>query len=99
MGPQSRLPEGPHPKNWQRMKTHPPSPGFVMHTGGRRFSPRRLRPPGAEWAFWQPGLGGWVFILCQFFGWGLFVASLVALAWMARALASGFAVGFRTFGM
>lgn len=73
--------------------------GFVMHTGGRRFSPRRLRPPGAEWAFWQPGLGGWVFILCQFFGWGLFVASLVALAWMARALASGFAVGFRTFGV
>ena len=68
-----------------------------MHAGGRRFSPRRLRPP--EWAFWQPGLGGWVFILCQFFGWGLFVASLVALAWMARALASGFAVGFRTLGV
>lgn len=72
--------------------------GIVMHSDGRRVSPRR-RSPGTEWAFWQPWLGGWVFIICQFFGWGLFVTSLVSLAWMARAVASGFAVCFRTLGV
>ena len=55
--------------------------GWILHRGRRKRTREKF---DSNWSFWQPGRGGSVFIVTQFFGWCFFGMSLLGLGWMCK---------------
>ena len=82
--------------------------GWVMHRSFRRKrkdqrAKRSSDKFDSNWSFWQPGRGGSVFVVTQFFGWCFFATSLLGLAWVTKfalaQIAAGSALALRAISV